>query len=120
MSHDDSMHPRIGLDDDTWLLVLTGAGVSAESGIPTFRATGGLWLSHRVEDVASPDGFQRDPALVWRFYSERRAGAAKCAPNPGHGALAAVEERLGARFLLATQNVDGLHRLLPALFRDSR
>lgn len=95
---------------DTWLLVLTGAGVSAESGIPTFRAAGGLWESHRVEDVASPEGFVRDPALVWRFYSERRAAARTCAPNPGHEALAEIERRLGDRFLLATQNVDGLHR----------
>jgi NAD-dependent deacetylase len=108
MSHDPTTPPRIELDN-TWLLVLTGAGVSAESGIPTFRAAGGLWESHRVEDVASPDGFRRDPALVWRFYSERRAHALKCAPNPGHAALAAIEARLGDRFLLATQNVDGFH-----------
>ena len=101
---------RLRIDDDTWVLVLTGAGVSAESGIPTFRAAGGLWQSHRVEEVASPEGFARDPALVWRFYSERRAKSGSCAPNPGHIALARLEERLGDRFLLATQNVDGLHR----------
>lgn len=98
------------LDDDCWLLVLTGAGVSAESGIPTFRDANGLWESHRVEDVASPDGFARDPRLVWRFYSERRKAAAPCAPNAGHRALVEVERRMGDRFLLATQNVDGLHR----------
>lgn len=98
------------IDDDTRVLVMTGAGVSAESGIPTFRDSNGLWENHRVEDVASPEGFARDPALVWRFYSLRREAAAKCAPNPGHHALAALEKRLGARFLLATQNVDGLHR----------
>ncbi len=98
------------LDDDTWLLALTGAGVSAESGIPTFRDANGLWESHRVEDVASPEGFARDPALVWRFYSERRAAAKRCQPNPGHRALADVEARMGDRFLLATQNIDGLHR----------
>lgn len=98
------------LDDDTRVLVLTGAGVSAESGIPTFRDGNGLWENHRVEDVASPEGFARDPALVWRFYSLRREAAAKCAPNPGHVALAALEARLGDRYLLATQNVDGLHR----------
>jgi NAD-dependent deacetylase len=97
------------LDDDTWLLVLTGAGVSKESGIPTFRDAGGLWEQHRVEDVASPQGFRKDPALVWRFYSQRRAGMLTCSPNPGHRALAAVEARLGDRFLLATQNIDGLH-----------
>lgn len=98
------------LDDDTRVLVLTGAGVSAESGIATFRDSNGLWENHRVEDVASPQGFARDPGLVWRFYSLRRAAAATCAPNPGHAALAALEGRLGDRFLLATQNIDGLHR----------
>jgi NAD-dependent deacetylase len=101
--------PRLRLDDDTRLLVLTGAGVSAESGIPTFRDAGGLWEQHRVEDVASPEGFRADPAMVWRFYSQRRAGMAGRAPNPGHRALAEVEARLGDRFLLATQNIDGLH-----------
>lgn len=103
------MRPTLTLDDDTWLLVLTGAGVSAESGIPTFRDSGGLWEQHKVEDVASPEGFRKDPALVWRFYSQRRAGMSRCAPNPGHAAIAAIEERLGDRFLLATQNIDGLH-----------
>jgi NAD-dependent deacetylase len=98
------------IDDQTRVLVLTGAGVSAESGIPTFRAAGGLWESHPVEEVASPEGFARDPALVWRFYSRRRAQARACAPNRGHVALARLEERLGDRFLLVTQNVDGLHR----------
>lgn len=97
------------VDDDTWVLVLTGAGVSAESGIPTFRDAGGLWEQHKVEDVASPEGFVKDPALVWRFYGQRRAAMARCAPNPGHQALAAIEARLGDRFLLATQNIDGLH-----------
>ena len=101
----------IRIDDDTRVLVMTGAGVSAESGIPTFRDGNGLWENHRVEDVASPEGFARDPALVWNFYSQRRAAAARCAPNPGHAALAALEARLGDRFLLATQNVDGLHRV---------
>jgi NAD-dependent deacetylase len=99
------------LDDDVRVLVLTGAGVSAESGIPTFRDSNGLWESHRVEDVASPEGFARDPVLVWRFYSLRREAAAQCSPNAGHAALAALEERLGDRFLLATQNIDGLHRV---------
>ncbi|HEY6549006.1 MAG TPA: Sir2 family NAD-dependent protein deacetylase [Vicinamibacteria bacterium] len=100
----------LALDDDTSVLVLTGAGVSAESGIPTFRAAGGFWESHSIEQVASPGGFARDPALVWRFYSERRQKALTCLPNPGHHALRALEERLGDRFLLATQNVDDLHR----------
>ena len=90
--------------------MLTGAGVSAESGIPTFRASDGLWESQPVEKVATLSGFRADPALVWRFYSERRAHGKACTPNPGHLSLAAVERRLGDRFLLATQNVDGLHR----------
>jgi NAD-dependent deacetylase len=101
---------QIHLDATTWLLVLTGAGVSAESGVPTFRDANGLWESHPLEEVATPEGFRRNPALVWRFYSERRRGAANVRPNPGHEALAAAEERLGDRFLLVTQNVDGLHR----------
>lgn len=100
---------RIEVDADTRVLVLTGAGVSAESGIPTFRDANGLWENHPVEQVASPEGFVKDPALVWRFYSQRRAGALKCAPNAGHRALVALEEALGDRFLLATQNVDGFH-----------
>ncbi len=98
------------IDSDTWVLVLTGAGVSAESGIPTFRGAGGLWEGNRVEEVASPEGFYRDPALVWRFYAQRRERARDAAPNPGHLALAQLEERIGDRFLCATQNVDGLHR----------
>jgi NAD-dependent deacetylase len=105
-----STTPVLHIDDDTWVLVLTGAGVSAESGIPTFRDAGGLWEQHRVEDVASPEGFVADPVLVWRFYSQRRARMAGCQPNDGHRALAALEQRLGDRFLLATQNIDGLHR----------
>jgi NAD-dependent deacetylase len=91
--------------------VLTGAGVSAESGVPTFRGAGGLWEGHRVEDVATPEAFERDPVLVWRFYNARRAGLRAVRPNPAHHALAALEDRLGpGRFALITQNVDGLHR----------
>jgi NAD-dependent deacetylase len=101
--------PRFPIDDDTYVLVLTGAGVSAESGIRTFRDAGGLWEDYPVEQVATPQGFAADPGLVWRFYSARRAKARTCAPNPGHRALAALEDRLGDRFLLVTQNVDGLH-----------
>jgi NAD-dependent deacetylase len=91
--------------------VLTGAGVSAESGVPTFRDAGGLWEGHRVEEVATPAAFARDPVLVWRFYNRRRAALRTVRPNPGHHALARLEERLGPeRFALITQNVDGLHR----------
>ena len=101
---------RLRIDGDTRLLVLTGAGVSAESGVPTFRDANGLWENHPVEQVATPQGFRADPALVWRFYSDRRRQAKGVAPNPGHVALAAIEERLGDRFLLVTQNIDALHR----------
>ena len=98
------------IDERTHVLVLTGAGVSAESGIPTFRGAGGLWNDRRFEELASPEGFADDPELVWKFYSWRRSVAKDCAPNPGHRALAGLEARIGDRFLLATQNVDGLHR----------
>ena len=101
---------RLRIDGDSRLLVLTGAGVSAESGVPTFRDANGLWESHRIEEVATPEGFDADPRLVWRFYSERRRKAKTVHPNPGHVALARAEERMGDRFLLVTQNVDGLHR----------
>lgn len=100
---------RLNLDEQSRVLVLTGAGVSAESGVPTFRGMNGLWEGNRVEDVASPTGFQADAQLVWRFYSLRREAAARVRPNSGHVALAQLEQRLGERFLLATQNVDGLH-----------
>ena len=100
---------KIELTTSSKVLVLTGAGVSAESGVATFRSGGGLWESHPVEEVASMPGFVRDPQMVWRFYSERRAGVLKVAPNPGHIALAELEARLGDRMLLTTQNVDGLH-----------
>jgi NAD-dependent deacetylase len=90
--------------------VLTGAGVSAESGVPTFRASDGLWEGHRIEDVASPDGFDRNPRLVWEFYNARRANVKTVQPNPGHFALVKLEHRWGDRFTLITQNVDGLHR----------
>ena len=91
--------------------VLTGAGVSVESGLATFRGAGGLWEGHRVEDVATPFAFQRDPEMVWRFYNARRANLRSVQPNPGHHALVALEERFGPdRFTLVTQNVDGLHQ----------
>jgi NAD-dependent deacetylase len=91
--------------------VLTGAGVSAESGVPTFRASDGLWEGHRIEDVASPMGFERDPRLVWDFYNARRANVRTVQPNAGHHALVRLEDRYGTRFTLVTQNVDGLHRV---------
>ncbi|MBZ0238096.1 MAG: NAD-dependent deacylase [Deltaproteobacteria bacterium] len=104
------MSTTLPITDDTHVLVLTGAGISAESGVPTFRDAGGLWEGHDVHDVASPAGFARDPLLVWRFYSQRRANMEGVLPNDGHRALVALERRLGDRYLLVTQNVDGLHR----------
>src|SRR5215212_10239125 len=89
--------------------VLTGAGVSAESGVPTFRASDGLWEGHRIEDVASPDGWDRNPVLVWQFYNARRANVATVKPNPGHYAFVEMEKRWGENFTLVTQNVDGLY-----------
>lgn len=90
---------------------LTGAGISAESGVPTFRGDGGLWKTHRAEDLATPQAFQRDPRLVWEWYAWRRAVVAACAPNPGHLAMArfALARAGGAR--IVTQNVDGLHEV---------
>ena len=88
--------------------VLTGAGISAESGIPTFRGPGGLWRSYRAEDLATPQAFARDPHLTWEWYDWRRAIIATAEPNAGHLALAELE-RLLPRFTLITQNVDGLH-----------
>ena len=89
------------------IAVLTGAGISAESGIRTFRATDGLWEDHRIEDVATPEGFRRDPVLVHRFYNMRRADAARARPNAAHRALAELARR--HEVTLITQNVDDLH-----------
>ena len=95
------------------VLVLTGAGVSADSGVRTFRDAGGLWEGHRVEDVATPEGWARDPALVWRFYQQRRAQLREVAPNAAHRALAAfaaAATAAGVGCTLVTQNVDDLHQ----------
>ncbi len=100
---------RIAIGDGDHVFVLTGAGISAESGLATFRGPGGLWEGERVEDVASPRGWKRDPERVWRFYSERRKAAARAQPNPAHLALAELERSLGRRWFLCTQNVDDLH-----------
>lgn len=94
------------------IVVLTGAGISAESGIRTFRDSGGLWEGHHVEDVASPEGFRRNPALVQKFYNDRRRQLKDPAvqPNAAHRALAQLERDWDGDFLLVTQNVDDLHR----------
>ena len=97
------------LEPDGRLFVLTGAGISAESGLATFRGSNGLWNGYRVEQVATPEAWQADPEMVWNFYSMRRRDALAAQPNPAHRALAALEQRLGERFYLCTQNVDDLH-----------
>jgi NAD-dependent deacetylase len=91
------------------VFVLTGAGISAESGLPTFRASDGLWAGHAIQDVCTPEAWERNPALVWEFYSARRKSGAQAQPNPAHFALADLESRLHERFFLCTQNVDDLH-----------
>ncbi len=91
------------------IVVLTGAGISAESGLATFRGSGGLWNGYKVEEVATPEAWYANPELVWRFYSMRRRDALAAQPNPAHLALAKVEQTLGANFYLCTQNVDDLH-----------
>jgi NAD-dependent deacetylase len=90
--------------------VLTGAGVSAESGVATFRGSGGIWTRVRIEDVATPSAFQRDPARVWQFYNDRRDQLPDVEPNPAHYALAELESLAPPRFCLITQNVDRLHQ----------
>jgi len=91
------------------VVVLTGAGISAESGVPTFRDADGLWEGHRVEDVATPEAYDAQPSVVHQFYDARRAALAGVEPNPAHLALARLEEALGDDLLLITQNIDDLH-----------
>lgn len=91
------------------VVILTGAGISAESGLGTFRDEGGLWAQHAIEDVATPEGFARDPALVHAFYNARRQQATEATPNAGHLALARLEAEFDGEVFVITQNVDGLH-----------
>ncbi|MBK9306191.1 MAG: NAD-dependent deacylase [Nitrospira sp.] len=91
------------------IVVLTGAGISADSGVPTFRGKNGLWRTHRAEDLATPEAFERDPRLVWEWYNWRRELIATKQPNPAHHAVVELEQRY-QNFWLVTQNVDGLHR----------
>ena len=91
------------------IVILTGAGISAESGIDTFRAEDGLWAQHRVEDVATPEGFARDPQLVVDFYNGRRKQAAEVSPNAAHQALARLQANYAGQVVIVTQNVDDLH-----------
>jgi NAD-dependent deacetylase len=93
------------------IVVLTGAGISAESGVRTFRGADGLWEGHRLEDVATPEAFQRNPEMVYRFYNERRQQlrSPSLTPNAAHRALAEFEHNFDGEFLLVTQNIDDLH-----------
>ena len=91
------------------IVILTGAGVSAESGLPTFRDANGLWQGHRIEEVATPEGFERNPALVHRFYNLRRAAQRSVQPNAAHDAIANLQWNYPGEVVLVTQNVDDLH-----------
>lgn len=102
---------RARLEEARVVLVLTGAGISAESGVPTFRGEGGLWRDKRPEDLATPEAFERDPRLVWEWYGWRRELIAACRPNPAHLALARWQTAHAPDVRIATQNVDGLHAL---------
>ena len=102
-------HARALLAHTQRIAVLTGAGVSAESGVPTFRGAQGLWRQYRPDDLATPEAFARDPKLVWEWYNWRRGLLAAAQPNAGHDALTELERR-AASFTLITQNVDGLHQ----------
>ncbi len=99
---------RAWLQSASSVAVLTGAGVSSESGVPTFRGPGGVWRQFRAEDLATPEAFARDPRLVWEWYDSRRTALAALEPNAGHRALAELEKKK-PHFTLITQNVDGLH-----------
>jgi NAD-dependent deacetylase len=100
---------KISITAKDRVFVLTGAGISAESGLPTFRGSTGLWAGHRIEDVCTSEALEKNFWGVWEFYSERRVESAKAQPNPAHIALAELERQLGDRFFLCTQNVDDLH-----------
>ena len=98
-----------GMDGIRNIVILTGAGISAESGLRTFRADDGLWEDHRVEDVATPEGFRRDPDLVQRFYDERRGNILGAEPNAAHRALGKLDAAWDGELLIVTQNIDDLH-----------
>ena len=103
------MDTKIRISSTDKVVVLTGAGISAESGLKTFRDNDGLWENHPVEKVATPQAFANDPVLVWRFYKQRYRQLSEVKPNPGHRALMQLEQQLSDNFVLITQNVDGLH-----------
>jgi NAD-dependent deacetylase len=103
------MTQKLEIGPQERIFVLTGAGISAESGLLTFRDSDGLWSGYRIEEVATPEAWEANPELVWKFYSMRRRDAIKAAPNPAHHALARLESHMGDRLFLCTQNVDDLH-----------
>ena len=103
------MISKFRINKEDRLVVLTGAGISAESGLKTFRDNNGLWENHRVEEVATPEAFRSNPEMVWRFYKQRYFQLAEVHPNPGHFALKKLEDFLKQNFFIITQNVDGLH-----------
>ena len=109
LGSDDLARARGLLEDAARIFVLTGAGISAESGVPTFRGEEGLWRSRRPQDLATPQAFRRDPRLVWEWYGWRRELVSRCEPNAGHSALARLALDRSAR--IVTQNVDGLHEV---------
>lgn len=100
---------KVEISATTSIVVLTGAGISQESGLDTFRDAGGIWARYDIDDVATPEGFRRNPPLVHDFYNIQRGEAAAAIPNPAHSALAELEQAWLGRFLLITQNIDGLH-----------
>jgi NAD-dependent deacetylase len=104
------LRARTHLASARHITILTGAGISADSGVPTFRGADGLWRNFRAEDLATPEAFERDPRLVWEWYNWRRELIATKQPNPAHIALVELERRTHEAFWLITQNVDGLHR----------
>jgi len=111
MATDDQiLLARTQLGSARYVTVLTGAGISADSGVPTFRGTDGLWRNFRAEDLATPEAFAQNPRLVWEWYNWRRELIATKQPNPAHIALVELERRTRDSFWLITQNVDGLHR----------
>ena len=110
MSLDDQLRlTRAHLASAQSIAVLTGAGISADSGVPTFRGVDGLWRTYRAEDLATPEAFERDPRIVWEWYNWRRELIATKSPNPAHFALAELERRASHSMWLITQNFDGLH-----------
>jgi len=111
--HEGNEMTSLQIPSDARVVIVTGAGISAESGIGTFRDAGGLWEQHRIEDVATPQAFRQDPDFVWEFYRARKEQALGCTPNDGHRSIVALEQRLrtgGGECTVITQNVDHLHQ----------